>query len=213
MEKRSEQTFATARCLCPQSWAISGGVEEEREMTIAPLLDTEAAGWGEDRRQRSGQDQDQDRDRDRDRDQGLHGACWPRPTLRLVPDRGPPGPAETQKGAVEPLRGGEDVVRRRARRATIRRRRRAVMLAAVAAGVTCGLALPLASLGGSPVAVHAGAQAAVAGETVYVVRPGDTLWSIASRFDRGGNPRPMAEALAREVGSAVVVPGERIPVP
>jgi nucleoid-associated protein YgaU len=51
------------------------------------------------------------------------------------------------------------------------------------------------------------------GETVYVVRPGDTLWSIASRFDHGGDPRPLAEALAQETGSAIVVPGERIAIP
>jgi len=108
---------------------------------------------------------------------------------------------------------GVDVARRRARRAAARRRRRALALGVIAAGLTCGLALPLTSLAGSPASASARPLPVVAGETVYVVRPGDTLWSIAARFDRGGSPRPMAEALARETGSQVVVPGERIPIP
>ncbi len=128
----------------------------------------------------------------------------PRPALRLVPVR---------EAAPTVGPGRLDGVRRRARRAVVRRRRRAVVFAAAVAGLVCGLALPIASLGGSPVAAHPRVGAATAGETVYVVRPGDTLWSIAARFDRGGNPRPMAEALAREIGSDVVTPGERIPIP
>ena len=179
-------------------------------MTIAPLLDTEVAGRASDLDQgRHGRlDQGQD-----DQGQGLYGASWPRPALGLVTDRVPAAAAWTDKGSIVGLRAGEDVARRRARRAALRRRRRAAVLAGVAAGATWGLALPLASLGGSPVAAHPRAHVGVAGETVYVVRPGDTLWSIASRLDRGGDPRPMAEALAREVGSAVVVPGERIAIP
>lgn len=113
----------------------------------------------------------------------------------------------------------------RPRRVAALRRRRAVVLAGVAGGLVCGLALPFAALGGSPAApgtsvaalsasaAAGSASGAAPGETIYVVRPGDTLWSIASRFDHGGDPRPLAEALARETGSAVVVPGERIAIP
>lgn len=76
------------------------------------------------------------------------------------------------------------------------------------------LALPVSSLGGRPAAgVPASSSVVGTGSTVYVVQPGDTLWSIAARIDRGGDPRPLAEALAREIGSASVVPGERIRVP
>ncbi len=139
-----------------------------------------------------GQGSDRDQDRDRDRDAGS-------PKVR----------ADAGVGAG----AGVDVARRRARRAMVRRRRRAVALATLAAGLLCGLALPLSSLAGSPVPAHLQAQPEVAGETVYVVRPGDTLWSIALRLDHGGDPRAMAEALAAETGSAVVVPGERIPIP
>jgi len=112
----------------------------------------------------------------------------------------------------------DDVTQRRARRVAALRRRRAVMLAGVAAGLVCGLALPFAALGGSPAApggslAAPGGSLAAPGETIYVVRPGDTLWSIAARFDRGGDPRPLAEELARETGSAMVVSGERIVIP
>ncbi|HTX63374.1 MAG TPA: LysM domain-containing protein [Acidimicrobiales bacterium] len=152
-------------------------------MAIAPLLDTESGDWSAD----------------------LLGTSWPRPVLRPV---SVPTPS-----ASPARRAGRGVTERRARRAVVRRRRRAVVLVTVAAALTCGLALPLTSVGGSPLTPQPGPLASAAGEAVYVVRPGDTLWSIAARFDRGGNPRPMAEALARETGSAVVVPGERIRIP
>jgi hypothetical protein len=203
-----ELVFAAAEGRLPQARPSVSGLDEEREMAIAPLLDTQGADWSAD----------------------LYGAPWPRPALRLVADRGwvatdtevaggdtlsvLPSSA-VSRAVVPPLpQAGEDVARRRARRAAIRRRRRAAVLAGVAVVLTCGLALPLASLGGSPAAAgHPDAGATVGGATVYVVRPGDTLWSIAARFEREGNPRPMAEALAREVGSAFVVPGERISIP
>ncbi len=158
-------------------------------------------------------------------------APWPRPRppLEVLPgvddvggwDRGTgrDGAARASARGVPrvvgstPVRTGEDVAGRRARRAIIRRRRRCLVLSALAACLGCGLALPLGALGGSATPPRSGKDVAVIGETVYVVRPGDTLWSIAARFDRTGNPRPMAEALARETGSAVVVAGERIVIP
>jgi len=99
-------------------------------------------------------------------------------------------------------------IARRMRRSTLRARRRALVLAAVATAAVSMLAGPLGSQGHGATSQLPG----VAG-TVYRVRPGDTVWSIASRFDRGGDPRPLAEAIARETGSAVVVPGERIAIP
>ncbi|MGH9082880.1 MAG: LysM peptidoglycan-binding domain-containing protein [Acidimicrobiales bacterium] len=98
---------------------------------------------------------------------------------------------------------------RRARLAV--RRRRALLLMAIA-GMVAALAVPVTALGGRPAGGGAGPSAA-GGSAVYVVQPGDTLWSIASRLDRGGDPRPLAEALVHETGSSVVVPGERIHVP
>lgn len=145
---------------------------------------------------------------------------WPRPTLRVVADTdedsGEEPGEDYPEAACRPLelRAARDVTARRAQRATRRTRRRRVVLATVAVLLSVGLALPFSILGGSrPGARVAPARAATAGADVYVVQPGDTLWSIASRFDRTGNPRALAEALAKETGSSAVVPGERIQIP
>lgn len=139
---------------------------------------------------------------------------WPRPLLRAVRD-GWDETERTRGRAVEPstpvaFRQGDDGARRR-RHVLVQRRRRALFLGVVVVALVTGLALPVRALGGAPAAPPSAAH--LAGATVYVVQPGDTIWSIAERFDRGGDPRPMAEALARETGSARVVPGERIPIP
>jgi len=88
------------------------------------------------------------------------------------------------------------------------------------AGVLVALALPVNALGGrsapatpavaTPAAVAAATSAAA---TIYTVQPGDTLWSIASKIDGGGDPRPLAAALAARLGSTTIVPGERIAIP
>jgi hypothetical protein len=69
------------------------------------------------------------------------------------------------------------------------------------------LALPIRAIGGSTLA-----QAAPAQGQEYVVKPGDTLASIAIRADpsHGG---ALSDRLAREVGSSVVVPGEHVFIP
>jgi hypothetical protein len=129
---------------------------------------------------------------------------WPRPALRVV------ACPRTSPQVSRPL----DVTLRRARRAALQRRRRTILVSGAVAALAVGLALPIGALGGAPApSPHPGTRPATAGEIVYVVQPGDTLWSIAARLDRGGNPRALAEALARETGSATVVPGERIVVP
>lgn len=99
-----------------------------------------------------------------------------------------------------------------ARRAAAVRRRQRLLLAALVAGLVVVLGLPVGVLGGAA-SMPKGRSAGGSAATVYVVQPGDTLWSIASHFDRTGNPRPLAEAIAKDTGSAAVVPGERIAIP
>jgi hypothetical protein len=52
-----------------------------------------------------------------------------------------------------------------------------------------------------------------AGTAVWVVRPGDTLWSIALAIRPGSDVRPLVDRLAAELGSTVLHPGESIPLP
>jgi len=147
---------------------------------------------------------------------------WPRPMLRVV-EADDDGSWEATRGvvalpALRPLVPAEaepqPVVRgaamRRHRRAQVLRRRRAVAVAVVVIGVVAALALPLRALGASaPTPTSAGAAAG----SVYVVQPGDTVWSIAQRLDGTGDPRALAASIVAETGSDVVVPGERIAVP
>jgi nucleoid-associated protein YgaU len=106
------------------------------------------------------------------------------PTVRRVPSR--------------------PVARRGARpsAATFWRRRLVAGAVALAALVMAGKAG--AALGGSPLAVPERAPAA----TRHVVRPGDSLWSIAERFEPGGDPRPVVDELIAARGSGPLVPGE-----
>ena len=92
-------------------------------------------------------------------------------------------------------------------RTGVRRRRLAVLATgAVVAGFWAG---PVAqALGGSAEPVP------VAGRS-YVVRSGDTLWSIADRVAPGQDPRPVVDAIAsaNEVGPGLIVPGQTLVIP
>jgi nucleoid-associated protein YgaU len=48
----------------------------------------------------------------------------------------------------------------------------------------------------------------------YVVREGDTLWSIARRLSPGGDPRPVVDALAtsNDIDAGGLVPGQTLVV-
>ena len=51
---------------------------------------------------------------------------------------------------------------------------------------------------------------------IYVVRPGDTVWTIAQRsVGSKGDPRPVVDALVQANGlvDSVVLPGERLLIP
>jgi hypothetical protein len=49
----------------------------------------------------------------------------------------------------------------------------------------------------------------------YVVRPGDTLWSIATRFAASTDPRVVVDAIASANGldPAALVPGQQLAIP
>ncbi len=89
------------------------------------------------------------------------------------------------------------------------RRRRVLLVAAagLVAVLLVLLALPLRSFGGSTLA-----QVTPAPGADYIVKPSDTLASIAIRTDPAHAPI-LAAQMAREVGSSVVVPGEHLRIP
>jgi LysM repeat protein len=80
----------------------------------------------------------------------------------------------------------------------------------------------LASILGTALAVNVVVSAAGAGPAdrtrsrVYVVRPGDTVWSIAGReAGPGADPRPLVDRLIRlnDLSDAVILPGQRLVLP
>ena len=145
---------------------------------------------------------------------------WPRPALRLLEPK-VPVPIGARAGTavrevpVAPSAWSPATHRRPRAGVSARVRRRRLGFVLAMAGVVIGLAVPVTALGGRPATVPRTAATAVVvpGATVYVVQPGDTLWSIASALDHGGDPRALATAMAKETGSSVVVPGERIRIP
>jgi nucleoid-associated protein YgaU len=90
-------------------------------------------------------------------------------------------------------------------RTRVRHRRLALTLAAaLVAGAWAG-----------PVARALSHEAVPMGAGSYVVRRGDTLWSIAHRLRPGEDPRPLVDALAaaNAVDAAALVPGQVLVVP
>jgi len=53
----------------------------------------------------------------------------------------------------------------------------------------------------------------VHGGYLYVARPGDTLWSIASELQPGGDPRPLVASFERQLHGAELVPGDELKLP
>jgi len=53
----------------------------------------------------------------------------------------------------------------------------------------------------------------VPGGYLYTARPGDTLWSIASALEPGGDPRPLVAQLEQQLRGGELVAGDRLILP
>jgi LysM repeat protein len=103
------------------------------------------------------------------------------------------------------------------RETRIRRRRLVALLMAVAligAVATAGRALLGAASAvepSSPQPVDASELPETVGQT-YVVKPGDTLWSIAAAIAPDSDPRPVVDALSDANGGPDLQVGERLTI-
>jgi hypothetical protein len=48
---------------------------------------------------------------------------------------------------------------------------------------------------------------------LYLVQPGDTVWSIATRLDPAGDPRPIADQIENEIGGTDLQVGTQVLIP
>jgi hypothetical protein len=53
----------------------------------------------------------------------------------------------------------------------------------------------------------------VRGGYLYIARPGDTLWSIASELQPGGDPRPLVAEFEQQLHGAELVAGDELKLP
>jgi nucleoid-associated protein YgaU len=101
------------------------------------------------------------------------------------------------------------------------RRRRAVALMVVVAAVlvaAAALRFALAGLGGGALTTAGPSGAASTpppgvASHVYVVQPGDTLWSIVHRSGGRGDPRPEVDRLALQLQGRSLQVGQRLHLP
>lgn len=129
-------------------------------------------------------------------------AEWER-EMRVPPER-----AASRQGDAGEVRVRQETRHAGRRRVSAKVRRRRVAAAGVAAVAVTLALLPQPR----PASAPARLPGAGAG-TTYVVRPGDTLWTIATRVDPTGDPRPLVARLRAELGTYTIVPGERIRIP
>ncbi len=72
-------------------------------------------------------------------------------------------------------------------------------------GALSSLHRPALTVPAAAVKVHGG--------YLYIARPGDTLWSIASGLQPGGDPRPLVAELEQQLHGAKLVAGDRLTLP
>ena len=71
------------------------------------------------------------------------------------------------------------------------------------------------ALGRHEASARVGVRPARSSEQVYVVRVGDTVWSIAERMAGGQDPRALVDAIAvrNHIDASAVVPGQSVIIP
>ena len=105
-----------------------------------------------------------------------------------------------------------------AERSTRRRRAATLVVAACMAVVALTGITALATGGPAPTTAPASVPAAPAAVAtapaggVWVVQPGDSLWSIAAAVAPGADLRPVVDELAQRTGGGNLQPGQRIPL-
>jgi hypothetical protein len=73
--------------------------------------------------------------------------------------------------------------------------------------------LPAASAAPTAAAPRTASAAQAAGSHVYVVQPGDTIWSIVQGSGHRGDPRPVVDRIALQLNGRALQPGQRLLIP
>jgi hypothetical protein len=132
-----------------------------------------------------------------------------------------PGSAPARRPELRVIPGGRSAAGRAPAAVYRRRRLVAAALLVLVAGVMYLAAIGAAALlrghqvagpardAGAP-SVPAPAGATPSRAEVYVVQPGDTLWSIARRLQPEGDLRPLVDRLADRNGGASLQVGQRL---
>ncbi|MEI6701096.1 MAG: hypothetical protein WCL38_05000 [Actinomycetota bacterium] len=138
---------------------------------------------------------------------------WPKPTLRVIEGgRLPSSPTRvTDRPLVQERPARHSTPRPSA--ATFLRRRIAVGFLAAVIGFSAMAGLSSVV---NPAPQAPGAASAIPGLAMkgyYTVQEGDTLQSVAAAVAGGADVQSVKAAIVQQVGSSVVVPGERIAIP
>jgi hypothetical protein len=90
---------------------------------------------------------------------------------------------------------------------------RRLVAALIVVGLASALWAGLGALGGALTVSGRSSPLGGAADPVYVVQPGDTLWTLARRLDPGGDPRPLVDRLVAARAGATLQVGERFSLP
>jgi hypothetical protein len=108
-----------------------------------------------------------------------------------------------------------------------RRRRAVVLLALVVVALVAAIAVRPALVGsgggaltatrssgaGTDAAAQAAAPASQAGVHVYIVQPGDSIWSIVQGSGHRGDLRPLVDRIALQLDGRPLQPGQHLLIP